>query len=203
MGDVPDGPVSLDALAHRILDRSGYRFTLADGPAQQDAAYRLRHEAVIDGGWHHESGGDLRGGRESDKYDLRAIHVLGWDGEQVIATGRLVMPPGTLPTEEACGLVVEPQGEVVDVGRMTVARAYQGPSHPVFLALLARLYLEVRARGFAVACGMMSPRARSLVRLLGLQIEMLGDDRTYWGEPRAPVRFSVMINSTPLTTRWR
>ena len=37
------------------------------------------------------------------------------------------------------------------------------------MALLARLYLEVRARGFDVACGIMSPRARSLVRLLGLQ----------------------------------
>jgi hypothetical protein len=73
----------------------------------------------------------------------------------------------------------------------------------VFVALLARLYLEVRARGFDVACGMMSPRARALMRLLGLQIEMLGDDRLYWGEPRAPVRFSVMINATSLSTRWR
>ena len=203
MGDAPEGPVSLDALAYRILDRSGYRFTVADDQAQQDAAYRLRPEAVVDGGWHNESAVGLLDGRERDRYDLRAIHLLGWDGEQVIATGRLVLPPGALPTEEACGLVVEPQGKVVDVGRMTVARTYQGPSHPVFLALLARLYLEVRARGFDVACGMMSPRARSLVRLLGLQIEMLGDDRPYWGEPRAPVRFSVTINSTPLTKRWR
>jgi hypothetical protein len=209
VGDAPEGPVSLDALAHRILARSGYRFTLADDDAQEDAAYRLRHEAVIDEGWHDGAGGSfgslhvLHGDRETDAYDARAIHLLGWDGEQAIATGRLVLPPGTLPTEEVCGLIVEPRGHVVDVGRMTVARSHQGAGHPVFLALLARLYLEVRARGFDVACGMMSPRARSLVRLLGLQIEMLGDDRPYWGEPRAPVRFSVMINSTPLTTRWR
>jgi hypothetical protein len=86
---------------------------------------------------------------------------------------------------------------------MTVARSHQGSNHSVFLALLARLYLEVRARGFDVACGMMSPRARALVRLLGLQIEMLGDDRLYWGELRAPVRFAVMINSDSLETRWR
>jgi hypothetical protein len=86
---------------------------------------------------------------------------------------------------------------------MTVARSHQGVSHGVFMALLARLYLEVRARGYAVACGIMSPRARSLVRLLGLHVEVLGDDREYWGEPRAPVRFSVTINSAPLTTRWR
>ena len=67
---------------------------------------------------------------------------------------------------------------------------------------LARLYLEVRARGYDVACGIMSARARTLVRVLGLQLEVLGPDRMYWGEPRAPVRYSVMINSTRLTTRW-
>jgi hypothetical protein len=201
VNDAPEEPVSLDALARKILARSGHRFTLADDETR-DTAYRLRHEAVVEHGWYHESRDGCLDDRERDRYDVRAIHVLGWDGEQAIATGRLVPPPGTLPTEDACGLIVEPRGEVVDVGRMTVARSYQGPNHPVFLALLARLYLEVRARGFDVACGMMSPRARALVRMLGLRIEMLGDDRLYWGEPRAPVRFSVMINSTPLATRW-
>ena len=202
MSDATEGPVSLDALAQRILARSGYWFTLADDETR-DTAYRLRHEAVVEQGWYHDSRDGRLDDRERDEYDMRAIHVIGWDGEQAIATGRLVQPPGPLPTEEACGLIVEPRGEVVDVGRMTVARSYQGPDHPVFLALLARLYLEVRGRGFDVACGMMSPRARALVRMLGLQIEMLGDDRLYWGEPRAPVRFSVLINSTPLATRWR
>jgi hypothetical protein len=202
VSDAPEGPVSLDALAQRILTRSGYRFTLADDETR-DTAYRLRHEAVVEHGWPHDSREGSVDGRERDQYDARAIHVLGWDGEQAIATGRLVRPPGPLPTEEACGLIVEPRGQVVDVGRMTVTRRHQGPDHPVFLALLARLYLEVRAGGFDVACGMMSPRARALVRMLGLQIEMLGDDRLYWGEPRAPVRFNVMINSAPLATRWR
>jgi len=201
VSDAREGPVSLDALAQSILTRSGYRFTLADSDASRDAAFRLRHDAVIDHGWSHTSDCRLEG-RELDQYDARAIHLLGWDGEEAIATGRLVLPPGPLPTEDACGLIVEPRGHVVDVGRMTVAPGYQGAGHPVFLALLASLYLEVRARGFDVACGMMSQRARSLVRLMGLRIEMLGDDRLYWGEPRAPVRFSVMINSTPLSTRW-
>jgi N-acyl-L-homoserine lactone synthetase len=202
VSDAPEGPVSLDALARRILTRSGYRFTLANDDTR-DTAYRLRHEAVVEQGWYHDARDGGLDDQEHDHYDANAIHVLGWDGEQAIATGRLVPPPGPLPTEDACGLIVEPRGEVVDVGRMTVARSYQGPDHPVFLALLARLYLEVRARGFDVACGMMSPRARALVRMLGLQIEMLGDDRVYWGEPRAPVRFNVMINSTALAARWR
>ena len=85
---------------------------------------------------------------------------------------------------------------------MTVAPSHQSAGHPLFIALLARLYLEVRARDYDTACGMMSPRARSLMRLLGLQLELLGDDRLYWGEPRAPVRFSVIVNATPSPSRW-
>ena len=98
---------------------------------------------------------------------------------------------------------MEPLGQVVDVGRMTVARTHQGLGHSGFIALLARLYQEVRARGFEYACGIMSARARSVLRLLGLPVELLGDDRPYWGEPRAPVRFSVTIDPSLLTTRWR
>ena len=55
-----------------------------------------------------------------------AVHVVGWDGETAIATGRLVLPPGSLPTEDVCGIIVEPHGHVADVGRMTVARSHQG-----------------------------------------------------------------------------
>jgi N-acyl-L-homoserine lactone synthetase len=199
VSDALDGPVSLDLLAHDILARSGFRFTLAATDAERDEAYRLRHQAVVDHGW--VAAPDALG-VERDVYDARAIHVLGWDGERAVATGRLVLPPGLLPTEDFCGIRVEPRGHVADVGRMTVARSYQGASHAVFLALLARLYLEVRARGYDGACGIMSARARTLMRLLGLQVEVLGSELMYWGEPRVPVRFSVMINRTPSTTRW-
>jgi hypothetical protein len=192
--------VSLDALAADIVARSGYRFTVAADDASRNAAYRLRYLAVVNQGWRAESG--LLEGREQDEYDERAVHVVGWDEETAMATGRLVLPPGPLPTETLCGIRVEPEGRVVDVGRMTVAPTHQNPGHPAFVALLARLYLEVRSRGYDVACGVMSPRARSLVRLLGLQIELLAEDRAYWGELRAPVRFSVTINEVSLARRW-
>jgi hypothetical protein len=192
--------VSLDVLAADIVARSGYHFTVATDDVGRDAAYRLRYLAVVNQGWQAESG--LPDGCERDIYDERAVHIVGWDEETAMATGRLVLPPGPLPTEALCGIKVEPEGHVVDVGRMTVAPTHQSPGHPAFVALLARLYLEVRSRGYDVACGVMSPRARSLVRLLGLQIELLGEDRPYWGEPRAPVRFNVTINEAPLTRRW-
>jgi hypothetical protein len=128
---------------------------------------------------------------------------LGWDADLPIATGRLVLPAQALPTERACGISVEPRGRIVDVGRMTVVPTHQGPGHTGFLALLASLYLEVRERDFPFACGVMSPRARSVLRLLGLPVELLGPDRPYWGEPRAPVRFAVMVDPASLSARWR
>jgi hypothetical protein len=154
---------------------------------------------VVERGW---SSGVPADDLEHDEFDARAIVIVGWDGDRPVATGRLVFPPGVLPTEAAAGLVVEPVGEVVDVGRMVVASSVRTPTPGVFVALLSCLYGEVRARGFTVACGMMSPTARALVRHLGVRLEVLGADRVYWGEMRAPVRFEVDANADSLTERW-
>jgi hypothetical protein len=199
---VPDArPLSLDLLAADILARYDYRFTVAADEAERDVAYRLRYRAVVEQGWAPAAA--FPDGRDRDAFDEGAVHIVGWDGEAAVATGRLVLPPRPLPTEEVCGITVEPRGRVADVGRMTVASRHQSTGHAAFLALLARLYLEVRARGYEVACGLMSARARSLMRLLGVQIEVLGDERPYCGDARAPVRFTVVGSSTSLTTRWQ
>jgi hypothetical protein len=179
----------LDALVTRMLSRSPFDYRVAADDSEREIAYRLRGGAVIDRGWCAEV--DLPGGMERDKYDDRAIHVIGWDRGVAMSTGRVVLPPG-LPTEEACGLVVEPRGGVVDVGRMCVARSHQGLEHAALIGLMCRLYLAMREQGFRVACGMMSAPARALMGLFGLQLEILGPERTYWNEPRAPVRFSLM-----------
>ena len=57
---------------------------------------------------------------------------------------------------------------------------------------MCRLYLVMREQGFRDACGMMSAPARALMRLFGLKLEILGPERAYWNELRAPVRFSLM-----------
>jgi hypothetical protein len=189
----------LDALAADIVRRCGYRFTIATDDNAREVAYGLRFQAVIDAGWAVQS--EIADGRERDKYDERAVHLICWDDNTAVATGRLVMPGTVLPTEEICGISVEPKGLVVDVGRMMVVRTHQSHRHSVFLALLARLYIEVRLRNFDTACGLMSERARSLMRLLGLQLEVLGEERLYWGELRAPVRFSIAGNAAPPANR--
>ena len=179
----------LDALITRMLARSPIDYRVAADDSEREIAYRLRGSAVIDRGWC--PAGDLPGGMERDGYDGRAVQVIGWDGNVAMSTGRVVLPPG-LPTEEACGIVVEPRGEVVDVGRMCVARDYQDLEHAALIGLMCRLYLTMREHGYRVACGMMSPPARAMMGLFGLQLEILGPERTYWNESRAPVRFSLM-----------
>jgi hypothetical protein len=181
--------VPLDALVTRMLSRSPFDYRVAADDSEREVAYRLRGSAVVDRGWCRF--GDLPGGMERDEYDDRAIQVIGWDGDVAMSTGRVVLPPG-LPTEEACGIVVEPRGGVVDVGRMCVARSHQSLEHAALIGLMCRLYLAMREHSFRVACGMMSAPARAMMGLFGLQLEILGPDRRYWNESRAPVRFSLM-----------
>ena len=183
--------VPLDDLVARLLARSPFVYRLAADDAELETAYRIRGEVVVAQGWRPRA--ELPDGLERDEYDDRALHVLGWDGDTPMSTGRVVLPPG-LPTEDACELVVAPPGEVVDVGRMCVLPSHQGLEHAAFIGLMCRLYLEMRAHGYAVACVMMTSRAQVLVRHLGLQIEALGPARTYWNEPRTPVRFSLLSN---------
>jgi len=180
--------VPLDALVTRMLSRSPFDYRVAAGDAEREIAYRLRGRAVVERGWC--APGDLPGGMERDGFDDHAVHVIGWDGDTAMSTGRVVLPPG-LPTEEACGIVVEPRGAVVDVGRMCVAGSHQSLEHAALIGLMCRLYLAMRGHGFRVACGMMSPPARALMGLFGLRLEILGPERTYWNESRAPVRFSL------------
>jgi N-acyl-L-homoserine lactone synthetase len=189
----------LDGLVAHVLESYPFRFTLASDEADRATAFRIRAAAVADAGWQVPIGPN---GLERDEFDDAAVQILGWDGADPICTGRLVLPPGQLPTERACGFRMQPAGRVVDVGRMAVARSRQDVEHAVFVALLCRLYREIRDRGFEVACGMMSRGARRLVQLLGLELEELGPDRDYWGEPRAPVRFELTADAATITRRW-
>jgi predicted GNAT family N-acyltransferase len=191
---------ALDRLVRRMVDAGPLRFTVATSDAERDAAFRLRHDAIVDRGWGRPD--ELDDGREHDDFDARAVHLIGWDSDTAVCAGRLVAPPAPLPTEVACDIVVEPAGRVVDVGRMVVAPSHQDPSHRTFVLLLGRLYLEVRGLGFGVGCGMMTASVRGLCRQLGFKLEELGPERVYWHEARAPVRFDAGRDSTSLLSRW-
>jgi hypothetical protein len=197
---VPEPVGVLDGLVARVLDQYPYRFTLPLTPDDRQVAFRVRAAAAVASGW--RSASDLPDGLEQDSFDTAAVQVVGWDDGVAVCAGRLVLPPGPLPTEVACDIVVRPHHRVVDVGRMCVAPSYQSYRHAAFVALLCRLYLEMRSRGYEVACGMMSPRVRTLIGQLGVRVQQLGADRDYWGEVRAPVRFELMANTRTLQRRW-
>jgi hypothetical protein len=200
LGQRLDG-VPLDLLVTRLLERSPFEYRLTADDREREIAYRLRGQVVVDQGW--RTSDQLPGGLERDEYDDRALHVIGWDGDVAMSTGRVVLPPG-LPTEDTCGIVVEPPGEVVDVGRMCVLPGHQGFEHAALIGLMCRLYLEMREHGYAVACGMMSDRAMVLVRHLGLTIERLAPARPYWNELRTPVRFGLLSHVEVIETGgWR
>ena len=194
------GPGLLDGLAGRLLAASPYRFTSAASAEERAAAYRIRATASVEAGWAPPEA--FPDGMERDEFDDVATHVLGWDGDAPVCTGRLVLPPGPLPTEVACGLEVAPRGRVVDVGRMAVLRSHQTFGHGTFLALLCALYREARAAGYEFACGVMAAPARSLVARLGMRLEKLGPEREHHGQLRAPVRFVLAANAAPLVDRW-
>lgn len=193
-----------DALASDLLARlAPIRFVVARSAAEREAAFRLRYRAVIERGW--ATAADYPEGLERDADDADALHLLGWDGEVPIATCRLVLPvPGrALPTEAAFELVVEPRGQVVDVGRVTVARGSSDGDHRLLAGLLARAWLEVRAAGYAHACGAFAAApAIRLYQAMGFATTILAPPRISWGEPRSPVRWEVARAAPTLARRW-
>jgi hypothetical protein len=180
----------LDRLSERLLTAAApLRVALAVTDAERDAAYRLRYEQVVAHGWAPSDG--LAAGAESDAYDAGALHLVAWQGEAAAGTLRMVLPaPGRrLPVEAAFDLDVEPRGAVVEAGRLVVAPQFRGdPAHRIWGALLARGWLAVRERGFAVLAGTASARMVETLRAVGLPFEILGPARPYWGEERHPVR---------------
>src|SRR5262249_60623332 len=87
-GRAMDG-VPLDALITRMLARSPFDYRVAATDSEREVAYRLRGSTVLDRGWCTAS--DLPGGMERDEHDDRAIHVIGWDGDVAMSTGRVVL----------------------------------------------------------------------------------------------------------------
>ena len=174
----------------RLIDRSApVRWGIADSPAAREAVWRLRAEAVLERGW--ATPDELPDGMERDDEDDRAVYIVGWDGEKLAATGRLIFPiPGVpLPTEKHFDVAAEPRGLVVNLDRMVVARSHSARDHRLLKALLGQCWLETRAQGFHLLLGVLTPAMIRLYQRIGWQVTVLGPPRLFWGEERLPVRF--------------
>ena len=184
----------LDGMARHTLGLSpGLRFGLAQTPDELEAVFRLRYAEVIERGWAEPD--TLSTGLERDAYDDGALQVVVWDGSQLAAITRLVLPQPDrlLPTEAAFDLRVEPQGRVVDAGRTVIAAPYrQDPRHRLLRGLIGQCWLEIRARGFADICAVLTLPIIRLYDSVGFHGTILGAPRPYWGEDRYPYRFDMI-----------
>jgi hypothetical protein len=179
---------ALDALAGMLLARGApVHFGRAASPIDEEAAYRLRFDTVVEEGW--ATTADFPDGLERDEFDERAVHVLGRHSDRLVAVARLVFPqPGQpLPTEREFDLTMEPVDGVVDVGRAIIVKDYRSAEHTLFGALLARCWLEIRARGYQHLCGAATAARLQRYQRFGLPLRIVGPSRSYWGEDRYPV----------------
>jgi N-acyl-L-homoserine lactone synthetase len=196
-----------DELARGLVAAAApIQFDTARDDNERLAVYRLRYQVVIERGWAQPD--TFPDGLERDSYDEAATHIVGWAGSgtqpSLAATARLVLPGEgvLLPTEAAFDLQVTPRGQVADMGRQIVARDYSSMRHKVFAALLAKTWLEMRARGYWLVCGDFSPTMMRLYRMLGFAVAPLGPAREFWGEERAPILVDIAGSVPRLVERW-
>lgn len=158
-------------------------------PAGQLAVTNPEKHALICALQHALEAEAFADGLERDDDDAAAVHVAGWDGSTLAASARLVFPDALrpLPTEREFDLRIEPVSAVVDISRGIVAPSYRTRDHGVFAALLARCWIEVRARGWQNLCGAVTAARLDRYRELGLPLRVLGPARMYWSEERWPV----------------
>jgi N-acyl-L-homoserine lactone synthetase len=195
---------TIDAIAAQgLVIAAPICFGVAQSQEEKEATYRLRYAVSIERGYARPE--ELPGGLERDAYDDHAVHVVGWHGDRLATTARLVFPePGIrLPTEVAFDVKIEPRGKVVDMGRVIVAREFSEAQHRILAGLMAFCWTQVRARGFVLVCAAFASSASlRLYRHMGFQIIRLAPPRPYWGEERYPVRFDVLESASTLSQRW-
>jgi hypothetical protein len=189
----------VEAGAVRFLARfRGLQFRRAESPADKTAVYCLRCCTVLEQGWGTPD--QFPAGIERDMYDDDAVHISVWDGHVLAAANRLVFPaPGRdLPTAAAYDLSPEAVRGAVDWSRTCVAPPYRGRHPEVLAGLMVRTWLELRAHGFTLACGVLNRSMQRLYRRMGFSVERLGAPRFHWGEVRHP----VLVGPPHSVPRW-
>ncbi len=177
------------------------RFDVARTDADRDVAYRLRYRVAIEHGWADPA--EFPHGRETDAFDREAVHVVGWDGDVLAATGRLIAPrpDRPLPTEALFDVAVAPRGRVVNVDRLAVAPGYSDRRHRTMFGLMGATWGQTRALGCHAWVGINTEAMVRLYRLLGFTPTPLAPPRLYWGEQRLPVLCDGTTDATAAIER--
>lgn len=201
--DPADPLAAGDAVAAKALEAlAPHRFAEAADDDERRAGYQLRFDAVIERDLASVSLFPDR--LECDEFDRRSTHIIGWHGDEAIATCRVVFPaPGEpLPVEQAFGITIPGAETMVDWGRVVVAPAHRGNDTTVFMGLAARAWLSMRARGFKTAVGATPPRLVELFVDLGFAVTILGPPQIHWGELRHPILCDGPTTVPGLAQQW-
>jgi N-acyl-L-homoserine lactone synthetase len=186
-----------DRIAEKVIGAVPYRLAVARDEAEREAVYRLRFRTVVEMGWADPE--DFPNGMERTADDDDAIHVMARDGEELVASARIVLPGGSrdLPLEREFGLRAE-AGDV-EVGRTVIVPRLRGATgHALVVALFAGCWREMRRLRYTELVSAVPARLIELYRSLGFTVIELGDGREHWGEERLPVRFDVLGSAVEL-----
>jgi hypothetical protein len=128
------------------------------------------------------------GPAESADDDERTLHCVAWDGGEIVASCRFVVPAYDryLPTEEAFDLILEPRGLMADISVVQVAESIETAMPSVVLGLLGWVWLESRLLDFTDICCALTPYEVNLCERHGLEVVVLGESRSIGGEERFP-----------------
>jgi N-acyl-L-homoserine lactone synthetase len=167
---------------------SPLRFDEAASESERREAYRLRYRAVVECGM--DTADRFPDGLESDEHDAAAVQVVGWDGDQAVATCRLVFEQSgrPFPLETEFDLTLPSRERTVEWGRVAIDSGRRGEGHRLMMGLAARGWMAMEARGATVAIGVTPERLVAFLSTLGFPLTVLGPPRMYWGEERVPVQ---------------
>jgi N-acyl-L-homoserine lactone synthetase len=192
-----------DAVARDLLTAiAPLRVDEARDERERSAGYRLRYAAVVERGM--ASADAFPDGQERDEYDDRAVQIVGWHDDCAIATCRLVLPQAgaRLPVEAVLGRDVPGSDSMVDFGRAVVDPSWRSGDHRVFMGLVARAWLSMRARRFTTLLAVAPARLVELFRSIGFTVQVLGEPRVVWNEERYPMLVDGREAAPSLARHW-
>ncbi|HUU35116.1 MAG TPA: GNAT family N-acyltransferase [Vicinamibacterales bacterium] len=178
------------------------RFDEASDERECREAFRLRCRAVVEGGM--DTADRFPDGLERDAHDADAVQLIGWDGDQAVATCRLVFARSgrPFPLETAFALALPSRERTVEWGRVTIDSSRRGEGHRLVMGLAARGWLAMEARGATVAIGVTPERLVAFLSTLGFPLTALGPPRVYWGEERVPIQCEGVHAAAALSRLW-
>lgn len=192
-----------DAVVRKVLAKMApLRFDPASDEGEREAAFRLRYRAVVERNM--TAAERFPDGLERDDFDLRAIHVVGWDADRPVATCRLVLPNGgaALPLEQDFHIEVAAREQTVELGRMVIEREHRGAGHRMLIGLASRAWLCMRERGLTDVVAATPTRLAQLFGTLGFAVTVLGPPRMHWGEERIPFHCDGLATLSRIRHLW-